>query len=88
MLHRNGRLYLFEWVPEDGWANEDDDDDDDDRASVGKRVFVLSLQGETLQVWRPQISSHWLYNMCIMDNKLILRLGESQQVEFVALWGV
>ena len=84
VLHFNGRLYLIEYVPETGF----DDDAGDDRASVGKRVFALSLQGETLQVWRPQASSHWLYTMSIMDNKLILRVGESQRVEFVALWGV
>ena len=87
VLHFNGRLYLFEYVPELGFGDEDGEENVE-RASVGKRLFVLSLQGETLQVWRPQVSSHWLYGMCIMGDKLILRVGESQSVDTVALWGV
>ena len=87
VLHFNGRLYLFEYVPELGFGDEDGEENVE-RASVGKRLFVLSLQGETLQVWRPQVSSHWLYGMCIMGDKLILRVGESQSVDTVGLWGV
>jgi len=92
VLHFNGRLYLFECDPDDGlgdYRDENDDDSDDGRASVGKRVFVLSLQGETLQVWRPQLSSYYIYNMCILGHKLILRLGEPpNHLQFVALWGL
>jgi hypothetical protein len=75
-----------------------------ERDSVGKRVFALSLQGETLQVWRPPehtdpiLEDPWIYNMCTLssgrghgrvDHRLILRLGPSSEDQrFVALYGV
>ena len=90
VLHFNGRLYLFECDTDDGLgAGSDDSDDDVDTSSVGKRIFALSLAGETLQVWRPPISSEWIYNMCIMGRELIVRQGVSpSNLYFVALSGV
>ena len=60
MLHFDGRLYLFETVSELGDEFEDDEASTTvtaemkaeikaERDSVDKRVFALSLQGETLQ---------------------------------------
>ena len=109
MLHFNGRLYLFETVSELGDEFEDDEASTTvtaemkaeikaERDSVGKRVFALSLQGETLQVWRPEhtdpiFKDHWIYNMCTLssghgrlDQTLILRHANPQR--FVALYGV
>ena len=89
VLHFNGRLYLFEHVPEIGFHDDGDENPESKRLFVGKRLFVLSLQGETLQVWRPRASDHWLYGMCMMGNKLILRVGKpSNAVENVALWAL
>ena len=92
VLHFNGRLYLFECDPEDGLgAGSDDSDDNVDTSSVGKRIFALSMAGETLQVWRPQIqiSSEWIYNMCIMGHRLIVRRGMSpSNLYFASLSGV
>ena len=109
VLHFDGRLYLFETVSELGDEFEDDEASTTvtaemkaeikaERDSVGKRVFALSLQGETLQVWRPEhtdpiLKDHWIYNMCTLssghgrlDQTLILRHANPQR--FVALYGV
>ena len=115
VLHFDGRLYLFETVSELGGESEDDEASTtvtaemkaakkSERDSVGKRVFALSLQGETLQVWRPPehtdpiLEDPWIYNMCTLssgrghgrvDHRLILRLGPSSEDQrFVALYGV
>ena len=89
VLHFNGRLYLFEHVPEIGFHDDGDENAESKRLCVGKRLFVLSLQGETLQVWRPRASDHWLHGMCMMGSKLVLRVGKSPNgVENVALWAL
>ena len=80
---------LTSHVPEIGFHDDGDENPESKRLFVGKRLFVLSLQGETLQVWRPRASDHWLYGMCMMGNKLILRVGKpSNAVENVALWAL
>ena len=101
--HFNGRLYLLE---EEGW-DEDCLDEDclaegyakerAENASQHKRVFELSLQGKTLQVWKAYSGEpnpghppffercFWICGICVMGDRLILRQGSSQTKELVAL---
>ena len=62
-----------------------------------KRVFELSLQGKTLQVWKAYSGEpnpghppffercFWICGICVMGDRLILRQGSSQTKELVAL---
>ena len=96
--HFNGRLYLLE---EEGWDEEIITDWDEgecvENASQNKRVFELSLQGETLQVWKAYTGRpnpgypfferwFWICGICVMGDRLILRQGDSQTKELVALY--
>ena len=100
--HFNGRLYLLE---EEGWEEEDlaisrqDEGYAKERAenaSQNKRVFELSLRGETLQVWKAYPGGpnpgypfferwFWICGICVMGDRLILRQGDSKTKELVAL---
>lgn len=64
--------------------------------STNKRVFELSLAGETLQVWKvfpgepgPTCPFYkrwfWVHSMCVMGDRLILRQGKSDTQKLVAL---
>lgn len=100
ILHFDGRLYLSEF---DGSCEDDDDGEgdradewSDDRDAAGKRIFVLTPQGETLQVWKPAgDQSGWIVgSMAVLGRKLIVRLEPTgkrivgQQCKLVALKGV
>ena len=63
----------------------------------GRRIFVLSLQGETLQVYtlpvRPQIEGPIFHGtLCCFDGKLLAPVRDRQSLsiakEVVALRGV
>ena len=67
-----------------------------ENASRAKRVFELSLQGETLQIWKafpdgpnpgyPFFERNfWVYGICVMGDRLILRQGGPHTKELVAL---
>ena len=84
-----------------GWDEEIITDWDEgecvENASQNKRVFELSLQGETLQVWKAYTGRpnpgypfferwFWICGICVMGDRLILRQGDSQTKELVALY--
>ena len=80
------RLYLIE---------EYDDEEDDEGNLInplqGARIFVLSLQGETLQVYTHPVEWQTFKSLCYFDGKLLApvvnrRLGIIKGV--VALLGV
>ena len=80
------RLYLVE---------EYDEDDDEDGELVdplrGRRLFVLSLQGDTLQVYtHPVEGQHFDEVLCCFDGKLLVPvLDDAKKVEgVVAMLGV
>ena len=94
VLHCNGRLYLLEGVDECEIFEEDSSSEEE--LSISKRVFELSLQGETLQIWKAFTGEldpscpffrreFWIYGMCVMGDKLILRQGDSDTKKLVAL---
>ena len=79
------RLYLVE---------EYDGDEDEDGELVdplfARRIFVLSLQGDTLQVYtHPDEGKRFDNTLCYFDDKLLapVRSGYSSTVEMVALSG-
>ena len=82
------RLYLVE--EQDG----DDEDDDDELINPlqGRRIFVLSLQGDLLQVYiNPTEEQIFADTLCCFDGKLLapVRDRESSFVRVVvALCGV
>ena len=93
VLHYNGRLYLLEGSDELSCL---DDDASSEELSISKRVFELSLQGETLQIWAAFTGEldpvcpffqrwFWIYGMCVMGDKLILRQGGAETKKLVAL---
>ena len=74
----------------------EEDSSSEEELSISKRVFELSLQGETLQIWKAFTGEldpscpffrreFWIYGMCVMGDKLILRQGDSDTKKLVAL---
>ena len=84
------RLYLVEKY------DEDEDEDEDEEGNLiyplqGRRIFVLSLQGETLQVYKDPDDGQLFNGLCCFDGKLLapVRDRESSFVRVVvALCGV
>ena len=87
------RLYLIE---------EADDDEDEEGELInplrGRRIFVLSLQGDTLQVYTHPDEGQTFETLCCFDGKLLApvrrkilsgrtALRISSTVEMVALSG-
>ena len=78
------RLYLLE---------EADDEEDEEGELInplqGGRIFVLSLQGDTLQVYTHPVEGQTFETLCYFDGKLLapVRRGYSSTVEMVALSG-
>ena len=69
------RLYLIERKPED--EEEDSDEDDDALESInplqGRRILVLSLQGDILQVvTHPTEPTAQFTSVCYFDHKLLV----------------
>jgi hypothetical protein len=80
------RLYLVE---------EADDEDEEGNLinplqPQGRRIFVLSLQGDTLQVYTHPIEAQHFDGLCCFDGKLLapVRNRQSRLVSVVALCGV
>ena len=82
------RLYLFENANDEGEEGELID------PLHGRRIFVLSLQGDTLQVYTNSVEGQFFDDsLCYFDGKLLVpvfrRLWHSDAVEgVVALCGV
>ena len=101
ILHHNHRLYLIENDGEDEEAVENEPDVDpydedtwpEEKKRAGKRIFVLTPQGETLQVWKPPAEDQTVLDMAVFGRKLIVALEKDHQPypvadRFVALKGV
>ena len=81
------RLYLVEEV---------DDDEDEEGELInplrGRRIFVLSLQGETLQVYTHPVEGQIFNGLCCFDGKLLAPVRDRRvqgiTKEVVALCGV
>ena len=81
------RLYLVE---------EYDDEDEDEEGELlnpqpGQRIFVLSLQGDTLQVYTHPIQGQFFADLCCFDGRLLAPVRNRQSANFkdvVALCGV
>ena len=57
----------------------------------GRRIFVLSLQGDTLQVYTHPVEGQIFDGLCCFDGKLLAPVqvrGDIPNVEVVALCGV
>ena len=78
------RLYLVE-----GQNAETDEEGEFIYPLQGRRIFVLSLQGETLQVYTHPIEEQTFAGLCCLDGKLLapVRYG-GEFVGVVALFGV
>ena len=98
ILHFHGRLYLVE---HDGAIEKelDDDVDDDDeeewpqaRHEAGKRIVVLSPEGETLQVWKPpENADREVLNTAIWQNEMVVLLehqSDPAERECLSLAGI
>ena len=90
LLHYNGRLYLRERAgdEEDHEGDEEEkskakEDWSEERRAAGKRIFVLTPQGETLQVWNTTSKEGeggeeeipYVQRMQFFGRKLIVRVG-------------
>ena len=81
------RLYLLE---------EQDYDRDEEGELInplgGRRIFVLSLQGDILQVYMHPVEGHFIFeNLCCFDGKLLAPSETTysrELVEVVGLLGV
>ena len=79
LLHVNGRLYLSE---------QDDEIDEEaeygewsqERKEAGRRVFVLTLEGQTLQVWKAPGGAD-VRGMGVFQNELMVATGSSSYAE-------
>ena len=78
------RLYLVE---------EDNYEEDEEGKRIyplqGRRIFVLSLQGDTLQVYTHQTEGQLFDGLCCFDGKLLAPVRNRRSDHYVmALWGV
>ena len=80
LVHFDGRIYLTEHT-RDGEEDEEEDAEDEEwceeRKRAGKRIFVLTPEGQTLQVWyhgtrQPEI--YRLHRMAIFGRKLLVSI--------------
>ena len=81
------RLYLIEQYDED----EDEEGNlIDPLALQGRRIFVLSLQGDTLQVYTHPVEGQIFNGLCCFNGKLLAPVRDlrSSFVRVVALCGV
>ena len=82
------RLYLIEEAD----TEEEDDDGNLINPLQGRRIFVLSLQGETLQVYTQHpVEGQVFKSLCCFDSKLLAAVRgrrSSFPKEVVALRGV
>ena len=62
------RLYLTEL---DEWDDEDEEGGVEDGKRLGQRIFVLSLQGDTLYTYGCPIEGHVFLEICCFDGKLL-----------------
>ena len=81
------RLYLIE-----GQNYDRDEEDELINPLLGRRIFVLSLQGDTLQVYmHPVEGQTFSENLCCFDGKLLApseAMDRTELVGVVALLGV
>ena len=74
------RLYLVE---------VDSDCDDTALPVQGRRIFVLSLQGDILQVWtHPTEPTATFESMCCFDRKLLATYYTENESRVLALQGL
>ena len=73
---------------------EEDDDERDDEGELicplrGRRIFVLSLQGDTLQVYtNPVEGQRFSDALCCFDGKLLAPVQDETGVYFGPVFGV
>ena len=66
LVHHEGRLYLVE--------NEDEGDEDAEVIEIlGRRIFVLSPSGETLQVYNLPDQGQVITSLMVWGRKLLVR---------------
>ena len=63
------RLYLVEMTDEE--EEEEDEDGELINPLRGLRIFVLSLQGDTLQVYTNPVEGQIFNGLCCFDGKLL-----------------
>mmetsp|Transcript_12846 Transcript_12846/g.41165 ORF Transcript_12846/g.41165 Transcript_12846/m.41165 type:complete len:182 (-) Transcript_12846:192-737(-) len=93
LLHHSSRLYLSEHDGDnEDWPDADEGEDaldpqtwSEERKSVGKRIFVLTPEGETLQVWKTDSDISGMY---IFGRVLIAKVGAYMAGEFITLKGI
>ena len=87
LLFVRDRLYLFEEEePEDEEPEDETAEEKKDRLEAGKRIFVLTPQGETLQKY---VLDKEVRSMAVLGDKLIVRTGDYGQPDpFLALKGL
>ena len=81
------RLYLIE-----EYDTAQDDDGELINPLQGRRIFVLSLQGDTLQVYTNPVEGQIFNGLCCFDGKLLAPVHDRSHLgiakEVVALCGV
>ena len=80
------RLYLVEEVDYD-----EDEEGEFINPLCGRRIFVLSLQGDTLQVYTHPVEGQIFESLCCFDGKLLAPVRDRRSSiakEVVALCGV
>ena len=93
LLHHSSRLYLVEQEGDDeNWHDADEGEDEEDpqtwsknRKAAGKRILVLTPEGETLQVWKAKRT---IFHMCLFGRKLIAKVRPPGGGELIALKGI
>ena len=87
LLHYNGRLYLSERSGVDeGYAAGDYTDDgtwSEEKEAAGHRIFVLTPQGQTLQIYTG--NDMFVQSMAVFGKKLLVDMGNGQ---FITLRGI
>jgi hypothetical protein len=94
LLHFNGRLYLIE----ESDVDYDDlgltEEQEEEYKEVGCRIFVLTPEGETLQIYKLADKDQLVRNIAILDGRLVVftctdhaGYGPAKDVQVFALKG-
>ena len=96
--HVNGRLYVIERRGDTADLDEDDGLSEEQKTAfrkvLGRRIFVTTLAGETLQEWTLPSQGRYIVHIHVYGRKLLLQVKEdpilqsSEPYELVALQGI
>jgi hypothetical protein len=72
LLHFDGRLYLVEEADFDTGDPDLDEEEEMEYEQLARRIFVLTPEGDTLQIYKLADKDRHIENIAILDRRLIV----------------